>query len=89
MKRFFSKIIQLAFYWPFKWLFIVFLHFKTKGEHNIRKANPSFILAVNHISYLDPVIILTAVPFRFRYFFIIYSFFFVLWEQYHRIKAMD
>ena len=81
MKRFFSKIIQLAFYWPFKWLFIVFLHFKTKGEHNIKKANTSFILAVNHISYLDPMIILTAVPFRFRYF----PFHFMMWDFLYNI----
>ena len=49
-------------------LFIIFLHFKTKGEDNVRKANPSLILAVNHVSYLDSILISVAIPFRFRYF---------------------
>jgi len=66
--RLFVKITQILFYWPFRLFFIFFLHFKIKGLENIKKANSSFILAANHVSYLDPILIPAALPFRFKYF---------------------
>lgn len=54
-------------YWPFLFLFRIFLDFKVEGTHNLLKAGDSFILAVNHISYLDPISVAIALPFRSKY----------------------
>ncbi len=62
------KIIQLSAYWPLLLLFRVFLNFKVRGTDNLKKTENPFILAVNHVSYLDPVSAYIAIPFHLKYF---------------------
>ena len=61
-------IIQLSVYWPFLLLFRIFFKFTVKGIYNLKEAGDSFILAVNHVSYLDPISVSLSVPFHFKYF---------------------
>ncbi|MDP6924425.1 MAG: lysophospholipid acyltransferase family protein [Candidatus Scalindua sp.] len=49
-------------------LFRVFLNFRVIGTDNLKKAGYPFILAVNHVSYLDPVSAYIAMPFHLKYF---------------------
>ena len=49
-------------------LFKIFFNFKVSGTENLRKAGGSFILAVNHVSYFDPISVSLAMPFRLKYF---------------------
>ena len=49
-------------------LFRIFFNFKVRGTDNLKKAGHSFILAVNHVSYLDPVSAFIAMPFHLKYF---------------------
>ena len=72
MRRIFIKILQLSAYWPFLFLFRIFFNFKTEGTANLKKAGNSFILAVNHVSYLDPLSVFIALPFRLKYFPLFY-----------------
>ncbi len=67
-KRIIVKIVQLSAYWPLLLLFRVFLNFKVRGTDNLKKADNTFILAVNHVSYLDPVSAYIAMPFHLKYF---------------------
>ncbi len=67
-RRIIVKIVQLSAYWPLLLLFRVFLNFKVRGTDNLRKADNTFILAVNHVSYLDPVSAYIAMPFHLKYF---------------------
>ncbi len=60
--------MQLSVYWPFWLLFKIFLNFKVIGTDNLKKGGDSFIIAVNHVSYLDPISVSIAMPFRLRYF---------------------
>ncbi len=72
MHRIFIKIMQLSAYWPFLFLFRILFNFQVKGTDNLKKAGDSFILAVNHVSYLDPVSVTIALPFRLKYFPLFY-----------------
>jgi 1-acyl-sn-glycerol-3-phosphate acyltransferase len=67
MLRIFIKIMQLSAYWPFLFLFRILFNFQVKGTDNLKEAGNSFILAVNHVSYLDPVSVAIALPFRLKY----------------------
>ena len=64
----FFAIIQLSVYWPLLLLFRVFLNFNVRGADNLKKTDNTFILAVNHVSYLDPVSAYIAMPFHLRSF---------------------
>ncbi len=68
MHRNIIKVIQLSAYWPLFFLFRIFFNYQVRGIENLKKAGNSFILAVNHVSYLDPVTTFTTIPFRLRYF---------------------
>jgi 1-acyl-sn-glycerol-3-phosphate acyltransferase len=72
MLRILIKILQLSAYWPFLFLFRIFFNFKAEGTDNLKKAGNSFILAVNHVSYLDPLSVFIALPFRSKYFPLFY-----------------
>ena len=61
-------IIQLSVYWPFMLLFRILFKFTVRGIYNLNEAGDSFILAVNHVSYLDPISVSLSVPFHFKYF---------------------
>jgi 1-acyl-sn-glycerol-3-phosphate acyltransferase len=67
MLRIFIKILQLSAYWPFLFLFRILFNFKVEGTDNLKEAGDSFILAVNHVSYLDPVSVAIALPFCLKY----------------------
>ncbi len=67
MRRNLIKILQLSAYWPLLFLFRIFLNFKVKGTDNLKNAGNSFILAVNHVTYMDPVLVCIAMPFRSKY----------------------
>jgi 1-acyl-sn-glycerol-3-phosphate acyltransferase len=72
MLRNFIKILQLSAYWPFLFLFRILFNFQVKGTDNLKEAGDSFILAVNHVSYLDPLSVFIALPFRSKYFPLFY-----------------
>ncbi len=72
MLRIIIKILQLSAYLPFLFLFRIFFNFQVKGTDNLKKAGNSFILAVNHVSYLDPLSVFIALPFRSKYFPLFY-----------------
>jgi 1-acyl-sn-glycerol-3-phosphate acyltransferase len=72
MPRIIIKILQLSAYWPLLFLFRILFNFKVKGTDNLKEAGDSFILAVNHVSYLDPVSVAIAFPFRLKYFPLFY-----------------
>ncbi len=63
----FIKIIQLLVYLPFMFLYRFLFDFKVSGNYKLEKAGDSFILAVNHLSYLDPMAVSLSMPFRLRY----------------------
>ncbi len=64
---FFIKIIQLLVYLPFMFLYRILFDFKVSGTDKLKKAGDSFILAVNHLSYLDPMAVSLSMPFRLKY----------------------
>ncbi len=68
MRRNIIKIIQLSAYWLLFLLFRIFFNFKVRGTDNLKKAGNPFILAVNHVSYLDPISVFIAMPFSLKYF---------------------
>ncbi len=68
MRLIIINIVQLSVYWPFWLLFRMLFQFKVRGTGNLKEAGDSFILAVNHVSYLDPISVSIAMPFRLRYF---------------------
>ncbi len=72
MLRIIIKILQLSAYWPLFFLFRILFNFQVKGTANLKEAGDSFILAVNHVSYLDPVSVSIALPFRSKYFPLFY-----------------
>jgi len=55
------------FYWIFRWLFIVilkaFFRFKVEGAENL-PGKTNFIVAANHFSFLDTLVIGAAIPRR-------------------------
>ncbi len=65
--------IQLSVYWPLLLLFRIFFNFNVSGPDNLKKAGDSFIIAVNHVSYLDPISVSLAMPFRLKYIPLFYS----------------
>ncbi len=71
--RIFITTIQLSLYLPFLLLFRIFFNFKARGTDNLKKAGHSFILAVNHVSYLDPISVSIAIPFSLKYIPLFYS----------------
>ncbi len=60
-------LIQLSVYWPFFLLFKILFNFNVRGTDNLKKAGDSFILAVNHVSYLDPISVSLSMPFCLKY----------------------
>jgi len=79
MSRSIIKIVQLTAYWPLFLLFKIFFNFKVRGTDNLKIAGDSFIIAVNHVSYLDPISVCLAMPFRIRYiplFYMAYDYFY-------------
>jgi acyl-[acyl-carrier-protein]-phospholipid O-acyltransferase/long-chain-fatty-acid--[acyl-carrier-protein] ligase len=67
IRRNLTKVLQTSSYWPFLFLFRIFLNFRVERTDNLKKAGTSFILAVNHVSYLDPISVFIALPFRLKY----------------------
>ncbi len=65
--------MQLSVYWPSLILFRIFFNFRIRGIDNLKNSGDSFILAVNHVSYLDPVSVSIAMPFRLKYIPLFYS----------------
>lgn len=55
------------FYWIFRWLFIIilkaFFRFKVEGAENL-PGKTNFIIAANHFSFLDTMVIGAAIPRR-------------------------
>jgi acyl-[acyl-carrier-protein]-phospholipid O-acyltransferase/long-chain-fatty-acid--[acyl-carrier-protein] ligase len=91
IRRNFIKIIQLSAYLLLKFLFRILLDFKVKGTDNLKKAGDSFVLAVNHVSYLDPISVCLAMPFRFKYFplfYMAYDYFYDIFIFYRFLGAV-
>jgi len=83
--------VQLTAYWPLLLSFKIFFNFKVRGTDNLKKAGDSFILAVNHVSYLDPLSVPLAMPFRFKYFplfFMAYDYFYDIFFFYRFLGAV-
>ncbi len=91
IRRNLTKVLQISFYWPFLLLFRIFLNFKVERTDNLKKAGTSFILAVNHVSYLDPISVFIALPFRLKYiplFYMASDFFYKLLFFYRFVGAI-
>ena len=91
MIRIVIKVIQLSAYLSLMFLFRILLDFKVKGTDNLKKAGDSFILAVNHVSYLDPISVCLAMPFRFKYFplfYMAYDYFYDIFFFYRFLGAV-
>ena len=91
IRRNLTKVLQISFYWPFLFLFRIFLNFKVERTGNLEKAGASFILAVNHVSYLDPISVFIALPFRLKYiplFYMASDFFYKLLFFYRFVGAI-
>ena len=91
IRRNLTKVLQISFYWPFLFLFRIFLNFKVERTDNLEKAGTSFILAVNHVSYLDPISVFIALPFRLKYiplFYMASDFFYKLLFFYRFVGAI-
>jgi 1-acyl-sn-glycerol-3-phosphate acyltransferase len=91
IRRNLTKVLQISFYWPFLFLFRIFLNFKAVRTDNLEKAGTSFILAVNHVSYLDPISVFIALPFRLKYiplFYMASDFFYKLLFFYRFVGAI-
>ncbi len=91
IRRNLTKVLQISFYWPFLFLFRVFLNFRVEGTDNLKMAGTSFILAVNHVSYLDPISVCIALPFRLKYiplFYMASDFFYKLLFFYRFVGAI-
>ncbi len=91
IRRNLTKVLQISFYWPFLFLFRIFLNFKAVRADNLEKAGTSFILAVNHVSYLDPISVFIALPFRLKYiplFYMASDFFYKLLFFYRFVGAI-
>jgi acyl-[acyl-carrier-protein]-phospholipid O-acyltransferase/long-chain-fatty-acid--[acyl-carrier-protein] ligase len=72
-------------------LFRIFFNFKVSGTDNLKKAGDSFIIAVNHVSYLDPLSVSLAMPFRLKYFplfFMAYDYFYDIFFFYRFCGAV-
>jgi 1-acyl-sn-glycerol-3-phosphate acyltransferase len=85
------KIIQMSAYLSLMFLFRILFDFKVKGTDNLRKAGDSFILAVNHVSYLDPISVCLAMPFRLKYFplfYMAYDYFYNIFFFYRFLGAV-
>lgn len=67
IRRKFVKFMQLLVYLPFMFFYRILFDFKVRGAEKLKKAGNSFILAANHVSYLDPMAISLSMPFRIRY----------------------
>jgi 1-acyl-sn-glycerol-3-phosphate acyltransferase len=59
--------MQLLVYLPFMFFYRFFFDFKVSGTDKLKKTGDSFILAVNHLSYLDPMAVSLSMPFRLKY----------------------
>jgi len=91
MRRNIIKIIQLTAYWPLLLFLKIFFNFKVRGTDNLKKAGDSFIIAANHVSYLDPIAVCLAMPFRFRYiplFYMAYDYFYDIFFFYRFCGAV-
>jgi len=91
MRRYIIKIIQLSVYWPLLLLFRIFLSFQVKGTDNLKRTGDSFIIAVNHVSYFDPISVSLAMPFRLKYFplfFMAYDYFYKILFFYRFVGAV-
>ena len=91
IRRNLTKVLQISFYWPFLFLFRIFLNFKAVRTDNLENAGTSFILAVNHVSYLDPISVFIALPFRLKYiplFYMASDFFYKLLFFYRFVGAI-
>jgi acyl-[acyl-carrier-protein]-phospholipid O-acyltransferase/long-chain-fatty-acid--[acyl-carrier-protein] ligase len=91
IRRNITRVLQISFYWPFLFLFRVFLNFRVEGTDNLKMAGTSFILAVNHVSYLDPISVFIALPFRLKYiplFYMASDFFYKLLFFYRFVGAI-
>ena len=67
IRRRFIKIVQMSVYLPFMFFYRFLFDFKVSGTDKLKKAGDSFILAVNHLSYLDPMAVSLSMPFRLKY----------------------
>ncbi|MHC4270475.1 MAG: lysophospholipid acyltransferase family protein [Planctomycetota bacterium] len=67
IRRRFIKIIQLSVYLPFMLFYRILFDFKVRGTVKLKKAGNSFIVAANHVSYLDPMAVSLSMPFHLRY----------------------
>lgn len=61
-------LIQKIVYFPFRLIFIFFLHLRVRGQENCRRLKGPLIIAVNHKDYTDGVILVLSLPFWSRLF---------------------
>lgn len=68
LPEFFQRLI----WGPLRFFMIIFCSLQIKGAHNIKNLKGNMIIASNHLSELDPLLIVACLPFFCRQFPIIY-----------------
>ncbi len=63
---------QRLIWGPLRFIMIVFCSLRVKGSHNLKNIKGNMIIASNHQSELDPLLIVACLPFFSRLFPIIY-----------------
>ncbi len=65
--KFMPFLIQRLAWLPLKLIFLFFLSMQVRGTKNLKNIKSNFILASNHQCELDPLIIVSALPFLATY----------------------
>lgn len=68
----FPEFFQRLIWGPLRFFMIIFCSLQIKGVHNLRNLKSNMIIASNHQSELDPLLIVACLPFFSHFFPIIY-----------------
>lgn len=68
LPEFFQRMVWL----PLRGLMIIFCSLEIKGIENLKKTKSNMIFAANHLSEMDPLLLVSALPFFSKHFPIIY-----------------
>lgn len=66
------ELFQRLIWGPLRFIMIIFCSLQVKGTHNLKNLKGNMIIASNHQSELDPLLIVACLPFFTRHFPIIY-----------------
>ncbi len=79
MAHLIAKIAQFVFWITGRWVFMFFLRVEFRGEYNLLKLKKPFVIAANHTSALDPILVASIFPFNSK----ISPVRFAVWHKYY------